>query len=107
MTVPLSSSEMNVRERPDMAEKKMMIQKTPERISGDGVSFPMAKRMIAMVVMTNIRSALSAYRVLSSERRSFAKIEVAPENSAQGPAERSERGVMLLRENRGSKAGRN
>src|SRR5260221_6827536 len=98
MTVPLSSSAMNVRARPDMAEKNMMIQKTAERISGDAVSFPMAKRMIAMVVTTNIRSALSAYRVLSSERRSFAKIDVAAQNSveisAQNPVEIPERGVM-------------
>ena len=44
----------------DMAEKKMTTQSIPESASGRAPSLPSEKRMMEIVVTTNIRSALMA-----------------------------------------------
>jgi len=48
-----------VRESPDIVEKKIIIQSTPERTSVDTFSFPMANKIMERVVITNMSNELS------------------------------------------------
>ena len=58
--VPLSSSETNVRESPDIAEKKTTTQNIPAKIFSGAFSFPIEKRIILIATMMNIINAFSA-----------------------------------------------
>ncbi len=57
-----------------MAAKKITTQSIPDRTSAAAPSLPSEKRIIEIVVTTNINRALMAYRVLSSDCQSFLKI---------------------------------
>ncbi len=58
--VPLSSSETDVRESPDIAEKKTTTQSKPAVKYSEMVSLPTENRIILMVTSTNIAKALIA-----------------------------------------------
>src|SRR5579862_7065324 len=73
ITVPRSSSETNARDKPDIDEKNMTTQRIPESISGETDSLPIANKIMETAVTTNITSALIAYRVRNSDRRSLRK----------------------------------
>lgn len=56
--VPVSSSLMNTRASPLIAEKKITIQNNPESTESSTFSSPMENLIIAIVIITNIRSEL-------------------------------------------------
>jgi hypothetical protein len=58
--VPLSSSETNVRESPDIAEKKTTTQSIPAKIFVGAFSLPMENRIILIATIMNIIRAFSA-----------------------------------------------
>lgn len=72
--VSFSSSLIKTRESPLEAEKNTTIQNKPDKISLSVFSSPKENLMMAIVTITNIRSELKAYRVLSSDLKSFLNI---------------------------------
>ncbi len=75
--VPLSSSETNTRERPDIAVKNITTQNKPAVKFSFIRSLPIENSITLIATIMNIASEFTAYRVLSSERKSFRKSEYA------------------------------
>jgi hypothetical protein len=58
--VPLSSSETNARDKPDIAEKKITTQNNPPVKAGDILSVPIAKSITLIATTINIASEFTA-----------------------------------------------
>jgi hypothetical protein len=72
--VSFSSSLINTLESPLDAEKKIAIHNKPARTSFDTVSFPIEKRIIEIITITNIKREFITYLFRISEIKSFFKI---------------------------------
>ena len=69
--VPRSSSETKARDKPDIAEKKITTQKSPPERKSLIFSFPMENKITLIVTTINIMSEFIAYRIRSSDAKSF------------------------------------
>lgn len=69
--VPLSSSDTKALDNPDMAEKKITTQYKPPAKGSDILSLPMENKIMLIVTTINIISEFTAYRVRSSDLKSF------------------------------------
>jgi hypothetical protein len=69
--VPLSSSDTNARDKPDIAEKKITIQNNPPVRYSLIFSLPIENIITLIVTSINIANAFIAYRVLSSDCQSL------------------------------------
>lgn len=73
--VPVSSSLINTLESPLMAVKNITIQKSPDKIVSSTFSSPSEKRIIDIVIITNISNEFITYLFLISDLMSFLNIE--------------------------------
>jgi len=69
--VPLSSSETNALDKPDMAVKNITTQNNPPVKAGEILSFPIENKITLNATRINIARELTAYLVRNSELKSF------------------------------------